>query len=76
MWEFVRMINDFENRINVYIRVSVGSEERFGECTEESRDSYENHQEERKFWESSLHCGCLCIYGKYWDAKMHIKNTC
>lgn len=23
MWEFVRMINDFENRINVYIRVSV-----------------------------------------------------
>lgn len=46
------MINNFENRINVYIRVSVGSEERFGECTWKSREIRTRIIKEKESFES------------------------
>lgn len=46
------MINDFENRINVYIRVSVRSEEKFGECTWKSREIRTRIIKEKESFES------------------------
>ena len=46
------MINDFENRIKVYIRVSVGREERFGECTWKSREIRTSIIKEKESFES------------------------
>lgn len=46
------MINDFENRIKVYIRVSVGREERFAECTWKSREIRTRIIKEKESFES------------------------